>query len=365
MSQEFLRTSSLSVGYGEKVIISDVDISIEKGQIVTLIGPNGAGKSTILKTIIGQLPAISGSAELGGEPIDKISRKEFAKKVSVLLTDRPNPELMTCEDVVAMGRYPHTGALGILNDDDQRIVDEAMDLIHVTELRDRDYMAISDGQRQRVMLARAICQEPELMILDEPTSFLDIRYKLELLSTLQELARTKGMTVLMSLHEIDLAERVSDKIACIGGGKVDRFGPPEEIFTGDYIKQLYGLTVGSYDEVLGRVELPAITGAPQYFVMAGNGTGTRLFRSLQRLGIPFATGVLAENDLDYPVACSLASEVVSVPAFHTADSAAIARVNELLDECPNVVCTLSREQLEENGLSSLIERMNLEEPSEQ
>ena len=188
------------------------------------------------------------------------------------------------------------------------------------------------------------------MILDEPTSFLDIRYKLELLSTLQDLARTKGMTVLMSLHEIDLAERVSDKIACIGGGKVDRFGPPEEIFTGDYIKQLYGLTVGSYDEVLGRVELPAITGEPQYFVMAGNGTGTRLFRSLQRLGIPFATGVLAENDLDYPVACSLASEVVGGPAFHKADEAAIARASELLDECPTVVCTLSREQLVENGL---------------
>ena len=140
---------------------------------------------------------------------------------------------MTCEDVVATGRYPYTGRFGLLGDEDRRIIRQVMDMVNVTAIKDQDFTRISDGQRQRVMLARAICQEPEIIVLDEPTSYLDVRYKLEFLSILQRMKREKNLTVIMSLHELELAERVSDKILCINGRYVDRYGTPREILPED------------------------------------------------------------------------------------------------------------------------------------
>ena len=147
--------------------------------------------------------------------------------MAVVFTEKMKTELMTCEDVVSTGRYPYTGHFGILSKEDHDAVREAMELVHVTEIRHQDFTKISDGQRQRVMLARAICQEPEIIILDEPTSFLDVKYKLEFISVLQELQIKKGLTVIMSLHELELAKIVSDKILCIKEGYVERCGTPK------------------------------------------------------------------------------------------------------------------------------------------
>ena len=177
---------------------------------------------------------------------------------------------------------------------------ESMELVRITELANRDFNKISDGQKQRVMLARALCQQPDVIVLDEPTSFLDIRYKLEFLSILQEMSRKRNLTVLMSLHELDLAGRISDKIACVQGDRIDRFGTPEEIFTQGYIPQLYQMTTGSYDELTGDLELPSVQEKPEIFVIAGNGTGTSIFRRLQRERKAFATGILWENDIQSP-----------------------------------------------------------------
>ena len=255
-SREYFRTEGLTVGYDGVPLISDIEIGIEKGGILTLIGPNGGGKSTILKSITGQLDPIAGTAFLNGRDMRAIDRKELAREMAVMLTERIRPELMTCADVVGMGRYPYTGSLGILTEADHQVVLSSMEAVHIADLAERDFTAISDGQRQRVMLARAICQEPELMILDEPTSFLDIRYKLELLATLLDMTRDRGLTVVMSLHEIDLAQHVSDRVVCVAEGRIDRYGTPDEVFTPGYIDELYGLTVGSYDERTGHVELP-------------------------------------------------------------------------------------------------------------
>ena len=136
-----------------------------------------------------------------------MTNREVSKKLAVVLTERMRPELMTCEDVVSTGRYPYTGTLGILSAEDKEKVKSAMEMVHAWDLKDRDFTAISDGQRQRILLARAICQEPEIIILDEPTSFLDIRHKLELLAILKKMVLEKQMTVIMSLHELDLARR--------------------------------------------------------------------------------------------------------------------------------------------------------------
>lgn len=191
MAEQYINMDNLAVGYNGKALIHDICIGIEKGEIVTLIGPNGAGKSTILKSITRQLKIISGNVKIADADLSKLSFRDLSTKMAVVLTDRMKPELMTCHDIVATGRYPYTGKLGILSRKDEQKVDEAMEAVHAQELGDRDFNAISDGQRQRVLLARAICQEPEIIVLDEPTSFLDVRYKLELLSILRNMAKKK------------------------------------------------------------------------------------------------------------------------------------------------------------------------------
>lgn len=263
MEEYYFYTEGLTVGYHGVPLIKNIKISLKKGEILTLIGPNGAGKTTILRSIIKQLKPIGGVVVLDGKETEQISGKELSRKLSVVLTERVRPEMMTCKEVVATGRYPYTGKFGVLSKEDWKLVDEAMELVHIHELADRDFSKTSDGQKQRVMLARAICQQPDIIILDEPTSFLDIRYKLEFLSIIQNMSRERNLSVIMSLHELDLAGRISDKIACVRGDKVDRFGTPEEIFTQGYIPQLYQMTTGSYDERTGDLELPKTEGEPE------------------------------------------------------------------------------------------------------
>lgn len=340
MEEFYFYTKGLTVGYHGVPLIKDIELCLKKGEIMTLIGPNGAGKTTILKSIIRQLKPLGGVACLDGSSMEKLTGKELSQKLSVVLTERVRPEMMTCKDVVATGRYPYTGKFGILSEKDWAIVQESMELVHIEELAERDFSKTSDGQKQRVMLARALCQQPDIIVLDEPTSFLDIRYKLEFLSIIQNMSRTRHLSVIMSLHELDLAGRISDKIACVHGDRVDRFGTPEEIFTDGYIPKLYGMTVGSYEERTGDLELPKVEGDPKVFVLAGNGTGTAVFRKLQRDGIPFAAGILWENDLDYPAAKALASEVVSVKAFCEMDEASLNRAKALVDQCEEVLCTV-------------------------
>lgn len=334
----FFTTEKMTVGYDGKPLIREVEIQLHAGEILTLIGPNGAGKSTILKSIARQLSLIAGTVRLEGQDLKQISGAELSKKMAVVMTQRLRSELMTCEDVVATGRYPYTGRFGILSAEDHAAVEKAMELVRVTEIRDLDFHRISDGQRQRVMLARAICQEPEILILDEPTSYLDVRHKLEFLSILQKLCREKQLTVILSLHELELAEKISDRILCVNGRAVDRTGTPEEVMTAGYITKLYDIQTGSYEEASGDMELAAPVGAPEIFVIAGAGSGRNVYRKLQRAGIPFATGILYENDLDYPVARALAAEVIAEHPFEPVAREKLQAAKNLLKQCDRVIC---------------------------
>lgn len=328
----------MSVGYQGKTLIKDIEIALSKGEILTLIGPNGAGKSTVLKSIAGQLETISGTAYLGKESLTDMKIEERAKQMSVVFTEKLKTEMMTCEDVVATGRYPYTGKFGILSEEDYRIIEEAMELIHITDLREKNFEKISDGQKQRVMLARAICQEPEILILDEPTSFLDVKYKLEFLSLLQEMRMKKRLTVIMSLHELELAERLSDKVLCLKGEYVERYGTPREIFKKEYIKNLFEITSGSFDEENGNMELEAPKGEAAVFVIAGGGSGRDTYRRLQREGKAFVTGILYENDLDFPVARALAQKVISAKAFEPMKNDMAVTAKKEIDKCSEVIC---------------------------
>lgn len=338
----YFETENLAVGYDGTPLIRDIALSLRSGDILTLIGPNGAGKSTILKTIARHLDAISGEVRLAGRAIVELSSQQLARELAVVLTDRLRTEMLTCQDIVETGRYPYTGRMGILSDEDRNIVERYMRLTSTWEIRDKDFMRISDGQKQRVLLARALCQEPRVILLDEPTSFLDVRYQVELLGILRSLAKKDRIAVIMSLHELDMAQKISDYVLCVKGDQVFRFGAPEEIFTRDTIKELYDLDEGSYDPLFGSVELARPDETPRVFVIAGGGSGIPAFRALQKQGIGFATGVLAIGDVDWALARDLASEVIEEQPFEPIGDAALERAEQALTRCEAVLRTVER-----------------------
>ena len=330
-------TKQLAVGYGDAPLIKDIEIHLKRGHILTLIGPNGAGKTTILKSIAKYLTPMYGTCFIDSKDIQAMPNRELAKRMSVVLTHKMNTELMSCEEIVETGRYPYTGRLGILSDEDHKQVQLAMEQVHVWDLRHRDFMRISDGQRQRIMLARAICQNPQIIVLDEPSSFLDIRYKLELLDTLRDMARTRGISVIMSLHELDLAQRVSDEVMCVSGEYISYYGKPQEIFQKELIHSLYCLEEGGYNPLFGSLEMRKPSGEPKVFVIAGGGSGIETYRSLQRRQIPFLTGVLHENDVDFQVAKDLASRMISERSFCTISETTYREALQALHGCTTVI----------------------------
>ena len=335
----YIYAEHLTVGYDGIPLIENIEIGVRRGEILTLIGPNGSGKSTILKSMIRQLKPIAGTVVLDGRSISQMKGHELSQKLAIVMTERIRGELMSCRDMVATGRYPYTGRLGLLSGEDRRIVEEAIMLVHAEDYASLPFSQISDGQRQRLLLARAICQEPDVIVLDEPTSFLDIRHKLELLDILKTMVRSRRMAVILSLHELDLAQKISDQVVCVAEHRVDRCGTPEEIFQDAYIRKLYGIEKGSYHALFGNLELAPVVGPPKVFVIGGCGSGIPVYRSLQRDGIPFAAGILQENDLDWPVAKALAAKVVSLPPYKLATETDVLRAKELINSCGCVVCS--------------------------
>lgn len=250
----YLETKNLSVGYHGKSLIEDVSLCVQRGKIVTLIGPNGSGKSTILKTVIGQLPELSGTVYLDGETMRSRSRNDVARRMAILMTARVEPELMTCRDVVSSGRYPYTEGSASCGTKIRR--SSSSRFLRWTRSRSptRRFPPSATASGSAFCLRGPCANSPQLIVLDEPTSFLDIRYKLELLSVLKRMVRENDLAVLLSLHELDLARRISDTVICVAGDRIDRIGTPEEIFTSDYIAQLYHLERGKYDECFSTLE---------------------------------------------------------------------------------------------------------------
>ncbi|MBQ4423436.1 MAG: ABC transporter ATP-binding protein [Clostridia bacterium] len=336
----YISAEKMTVGYDGRPLIENVSIGVRRGEILTLIGPNGSGKSTILKSMIRQLKLIAGTVVLDGRDMAALKEREIAKKLAIVMTERIRGELMTCRDVVETGRYPYTGRLGILTKEDKAVVAEALETVHASDFADRPYNAISDGQRQRILLARAIAQEPEVIVLDEPTSFLDVKHKLELLDILKTMVRERNVAVIVSLHELDLAEKISDRVVCVADGRIDRCDVPENVFRDDYIASLYGIRTGRFNALFGSPELPAVEGEPQVFLICGGGSGVPVCRALQRAGVPFAAGILPESDLDYPVAQALSAELYAIPAFSTASEAGTEAVRARMLEIGRVISTV-------------------------
>ena len=242
--EKLFEIKNLSAGYEKKVIIKDVNLSAKSGEILALIGPNGAGKSTLLKTVSGQKKPMTGEVFITGESVYDMDKNQRAKKMSSLFTDRHHAELLKCYDVVSMGRYPYTKRLGILSEKDKSVVEDVMKRFDIIKIKDEYFDRLSDGQKQRVLLARAIAQKPEVLILDEPVTYLDIRYQLELMSGLRSLAG-EGLFIMISMHELSLVRKYADRLLCIKDGGAKEVLNVDEFFENGHVEELFDIPKGS------------------------------------------------------------------------------------------------------------------------
>lgn len=331
-----VETKGLAVGYGQKIVVDDIAINALKGQMLCLLGPNGSGKTTILRTLSGLLSSVNGTVYINGEDIRKLKENKLAKKLSVVLTERPTTGLMTVFEMASMGRYPHTGFFGKLTERDIKITMDALKLVNAQYLADRYFTELSDGERQKVLLARALVQEPELIVLDEPTVHLDVRHKIEVVSILKKLCRDKNITVILSLHEIDLALKSCDTAMLVKDGQILDYGPPEEVIREDTIKNLYDINSAKYNDFLGTIEF-GNKGEDSVFVIGGSGSGTRLYRILGKKGLKINTGVIHENDIDYYIAKSMGAVIASERPFEDISTKSYRKAIKMLNKNDVVV----------------------------
>ena len=238
---EILKTSSLSIGYDSKTIASDINVTLSEGDIIALVGPNGAGKSTLFKTFSTHIKPVDGKIELFGKDLQSYSPKERAKLLGIVLTERPDDMFLKVFDVVAAGRYPYTGMFGKLNDDDEKEIKVSLELVGVNHLADRVFNTLSDGEKQKVMIAKAIAQNTPIIMLDEPTAFLDYPSKIELFSLLKKLAKEQKKAILFSSHDLELLLRYTDNLWIMSKNKPFAAGHSSELLKNDVIKNYFDL----------------------------------------------------------------------------------------------------------------------------
>ena len=211
--------SQLSVGYTlSHPVISDINLELRSGQLACLIGENGIGKSTLLKTLTGFLPKLKGSLLLGNRDIESFSQRELARQVSIVLTQKPDVQNLTIEEIIGLGRSPYTGFFGRLRAEDRKVVDDAIATMGIKKLRGRMIQTLSDGERQKVMIAKALAQETPVILLDEPTAFLDFPSKAETFQSLQRMAHERDKLILLSTHDLELAVRFADSLLEVKAG---------------------------------------------------------------------------------------------------------------------------------------------------
>ncbi|WP_223594514.1 ABC transporter ATP-binding protein [Neobacillus bataviensis] len=234
-----LSTENLQIGYGDKIIVEELNLNINKGEITTIIGANGCGKSTILKTIARVHPAKSGVVYLDGKMIHKIPTKEIAKKMAVLPQSPEAPSGLTVYELISFGRSPHQSGFGRLSNEDKKVIQWALDVTGLSAFADHPVDALSGGQRQRAWIAMAIAQETDLLLLDEPTTYLDMAHQLEILQLLEKLNREEGRTIVMVIHDLNHASRFSHHMVAMREGKLVKEGTADEVMTHEVLKIVF------------------------------------------------------------------------------------------------------------------------------
>lgn len=337
--QTLLSCRNLSVGYKDKAILSGINITFGSSQFISLLGPNGAGKTTLLRTLSRHLAPVSGTIELDGRNLSCLHQAELARIMAVVLTDKVTPPLFSAFQFVALGRYPHTDFMGRLTRKDEEMVHRSLAAVHAEDLTHREFTSLSDGEKQKVLVARALAQEPRILLLDEPTAHLDLKHRVEVMSILRNLCARQGITVIASLHDVEIASKVSDMVALVKGGRVTGWGTPEDILGPVEVAELYDFDSASFNRQLGSIELRGEENREKVFVIGGMGRGAAVYRLLAKRGYQVRTGVLFQNDIDFFVAQSLHIPCAGQQPSSEINRSSLVQASKEIEGCDWVVDT--------------------------
>ncbi|HYB63162.1 MAG TPA: ATP-binding cassette domain-containing protein [Thermoplasmata archaeon] len=348
---EALGLDAVTVRYGERVALHSVSLRVPAGEVLALAGPNGSGKSTLLRAAAGLEPTAGGTVRLGGEGLSSLPFRRRAQHVGWMPQEEPTGDNLRTLDYVLYGRFPHVPPLATESAADRAAADRALALAGATELRDRRVWELSGGERQRVRLARVLAQEAPLLLLDEPTSHLDIGHQLDVLERVRAIARGAKVGVVLALHDLNLAARFADRIVVLHRGRIVADGRPPEVLSSRLLLEVWGIASElRYDErtrlpyLIPRsvgapppVPPPAPGGRPRVHVMAGGGSGAQLLRLLVERGFAVTAGALPLFDSDTEVAEELrVPSALEVP-FAPISSATREQVRAFLADADAVV----------------------------
>ena len=238
---EVLKTKDLHIGYKDKAILPPINVSLEEGSLIALIGPNGAGKSTLFKTLTAHIKAIGGSIKLMGKELSEYSAKEKAMLIGLVLTERPDDMFLKVYDVVASGRCPYTNFFGKIEKEDENIIQESLDIVGINKLKDRYFNTLSDGEKQKVMIAKTLSQNTPIIFMDEPTAFIDYPSKIELFSLMKMLTKERNKTIIFSSHDLELLLRYTDDIWLISKGKQLISAKKDDLIGNEILKEYFNL----------------------------------------------------------------------------------------------------------------------------
>jgi iron complex transport system ATP-binding protein len=333
VSDPVVAAEDVHVSLGGVEVLSGVSATVEGGRFVGLVGPNGAGKTTLLRTVNGVLPPEEGRVLLDGAPVAGLSAAETSRRVATVPQDTSLSFEFDVADVVAMGRNPYQSRFGRADDADRAAVERAMERADVARFADRGVGAVSGGERQRVVLARALAQDTPLLLLDEPTASLDVNHQVRTLELVAELV-DDGKTVVAAIHDLNLAAHYCDELLLLADGEVLASGPPADVLTEDHLE-------GAFDTRAAVTSHPVtgstyVTALPErdagrdaaVHVVAGGGTGSRLLYVLDAAGYAVSAGALSEGDADLETARQLGLDAVTTPPYAPVDDAARRAVGE-------------------------------------
>ena len=238
---EVLRTEDLHIGYKDKAILPPINVSLKEGNLIALIGPNGAGKSTLFKTLTAHIKPIKGSIELFGKELTDYSSKEKARLIGLVLTERPDDMFLKVYDVVASGRCPSTDFFGKIGKEDENVIQESLDIVGINKLKDRYFNTLSDGEKQKVMIAKTLAQNTPIIFMDEPTAFIDYPSKIELFSLMKMLTKERNKTIIFSSHDLELLLRYTDDIWLISKGKQLISAKKDDLIGNEMLKEYFNL----------------------------------------------------------------------------------------------------------------------------